>query len=76
MVLKVEFTVEPFVPGNPGPHVEGALQVLRDSGIDPDMGPFGTSFDVEEESADVVIGHLVVVAFSKGAERLSLQVER
>lgn len=76
MPLKVEFTVEPFVPGNPGPHVQAALQAVRDSGIDPEMGPFGTSFEVDENSANAVIGRLVTAAFSEGAERVSLQVER
>lgn len=74
--LKVEFTVEPFVPGNPGAHVQAAVEAVRRSGIDPDIGPFGTSFEVAESTADAVIGHIVRAAFEEGAQRLSLQVER
>lgn len=74
--LKVEFTVEPFVPGDPGPHVQAAVEAVRHNDIDPDIGPFGTSFEVSERAADEVIGHIVRAAFQQGAQRLSLQVER
>lgn len=74
--LKVEFTVEPFVAGDPGPHVHAAVDAVRDSGIDPEIGPFGTGFDVDEDEADAVIGRVIRAAFSQGAERVSLQVER
>lgn len=74
--LKVEFTVEPFVAGKPGAHVQAAVQAVRDCGIAPDIGPFGTSFEVSEGDAEVVVGRLVRAAFGEGAQRLSLQVER
>lgn len=74
--LSVEFTVEPFVPGNPGAHVQAAVEAVRHNGIDPTIGPFGTSFEVSERTADEVIGHIVRAAFQEGAQRLSLQVER
>lgn len=74
--LKVEFTVEPFVAGKPGVHVQAAVQAVRDCGIVPDIGPFGTSFEVAEDHADEVVGRVVRAAFAEGAQRLSLQVER
>lgn len=74
--LKIEFTVEPFVAGDPGPYVHAAVDAVRDSGIDPEIGPFGTSFGVDEDEADAVIGRVIRAAFSQGAERVSLQVQR
>ena len=43
MALTVEFTVEPFVAGEPGPHVQAAIEAARRSGLAVDVGPFGTS---------------------------------
>jgi len=42
MALVVEFTVEPFVEGSPGPHVQAALDAATSSGLDVEFGPFGT----------------------------------
>ena len=46
MGLTVEFTVEPFVAGEPGPHVQAAIEAARRSGLAVDVGPFGTSVRV------------------------------
>ncbi|HTH04226.1 MAG TPA: NUDIX domain-containing protein, partial [Ilumatobacteraceae bacterium] len=42
-VQRVEFTVEPFVEGNPGRHVTEPLEALRALGIEVDFGPFASS---------------------------------
>ncbi len=36
----VEFTVEPFVEGRPGPHVAAAIDAARASGADVDVGHY------------------------------------
>ncbi|HET6950328.1 MAG TPA: hypothetical protein VFI47_08135 [Acidimicrobiales bacterium] len=43
MSLVVEFTIEPFVEGEPGPHVRAAVDAARASGLAVDFGPFGTT---------------------------------
>ena len=40
---ELEFTVEPFVEGQPGPHVQAALDAATDAGADVEFGPFSSS---------------------------------
>ena len=40
-----EFTIEPFVDGDPGPHVVDAIEAVRAAGLDADVGPFGTAVE-------------------------------
>ena len=40
---KAEFTVEPFVDADPGPHVLAAIDEVRKRGFDAEIGPFGTA---------------------------------
>ncbi|MEY2763438.1 MAG: hypothetical protein RLZZ43_1253, partial [Actinomycetota bacterium] len=42
-VLRVDFTIEPFVAGSPGRHVTLAVEAVRRHGIEVDFGPFGSS---------------------------------
>src|SRR3954468_22609447 len=43
MVWVVEFTVEPFTEGSPGPHVQAAVDAAEASGVTVEFGPFGTT---------------------------------
>ena len=43
MSLVVEFTIEPFVEGEPGPHVRAAVEAAEADGVTVDFGPFGTT---------------------------------
>jgi uncharacterized protein YqgV (UPF0045/DUF77 family) len=73
--LRVEFTVEPFVEGDPGAHVDAALDGVRAAGLTPDMGPFSTVAEgTENQVADAIAG-AVRAAFEAGASRLSFQVD-
>ena len=76
MALLVEFTVEPFTEGQPGPHVQAALEAARAAGGDVDFGPFGTSVTGEDERVLAVVGDVVKAAVEAGATRVSLQVTR
>lgn len=71
----VEFTVEPFVEGRPGPHVLAALAAVRALGVDPVMGPFATSVRVEADEAAAVAEAVVRAALGAGATRVSVSVE-
>ncbi len=75
-VLRVEFTVEPFVEGQPGPHVTAALDAVRSLGPDVDFGPFGTSFEASADVAAASVSALVAAAYANGATHVSIHVER
>lgn len=74
MALRVEFTVEPFVEGSPGPHVNAALDAARAAGVDVTFGPFGTMFEADTALATSALAALVQAATEAGATRISLQV--
>ena len=74
MSTVAEFTIEPFVEGDPGPHVSAAVAVAEAAGLAVDVGPFGTS--VEGGTADVLdaVDAVVRAAVANGATRVSLQL--
>ena len=44
-VVHIEFFVEPFSEGAPGPHVEAAVAAFADLGLETEVGPFATTAD-------------------------------
>ena len=74
MSAVAEFTIEPFVDGNPGPHVRAAIEAAADAGLAVEVGPFGTA--VEGESAAVLnaVNAVVRAAVANGATRVSFQL--
>jgi uncharacterized protein YqgV (UPF0045/DUF77 family) len=76
MELRLEFTIEPFDAGHPGPHVRAGIDEARRRGLDPDMGPFGTT--VQGEAAAVLEGLAAIAgaAIEAGATRVALTVAR
>jgi uncharacterized protein YqgV (UPF0045/DUF77 family) len=76
MTLTVEFTVEPFVEGEPGPHVQAAVEAAERSGLAVDVGPFGTGVTGDDDAVLDVVDAIVRAAMGAGATRVSLQVVR
>jgi uncharacterized protein YqgV (UPF0045/DUF77 family) len=78
--LVVEFTVEPFVEGDPGPHVRAALAAAEDAaartGLRVEFGPFGTSITGAGRAVLDALDAVVRAAVTAGATRVSLQVSR
>ena len=75
MSLSAEFTVEPFNPGDPGPHVKAAFVAAEARGATLEVGPFGTL--VRADSEEVVfqaVDAAVRAAVAAGATRLSVQL--
>jgi uncharacterized protein YqgV (UPF0045/DUF77 family) len=72
--IRAEFTVEPFRAGAPGPHVAAAVDGARRSGLEPEVGPFGTA--VEGDLAEVVaaVANVVADGMAAGATSVSLHV--
>jgi uncharacterized protein YqgV (UPF0045/DUF77 family) len=77
MSLVVEFTVEPFVDGTPGPHVQAALDAATASGLQVEFGPFGTLVSGEDDHQVLAaLDQVVRAAVSAGATRVASQVSR
>lgn len=73
-MLRAEFTIEPFVTGDRGPHGEAALAAVRDSGLDFDDGPFGTSITGDDAAVIGAVSAVLLGAMEGGATRVSLQL--
>ena len=76
MALTVEFTVEPFVEGSPGPHVTAAVAAAASAGLQVDFGPFGTSVTGPDSAVLDAVDAIVRASIGAGAVRVSLQVGR
>ncbi|MBI4885307.1 MAG: hypothetical protein HY826_14765 [Actinobacteria bacterium] len=75
-MLLLEFTVEPFTEGNPGPHVRAAVSAAEALGVSVEFGPFGSSCAVGQAQLAEVAGAIVAEAFANGATHVSLHAER
>ena len=74
--VRIEFTVEPFVEGHPGPHVLAAIGAVEARGLSVDVGPFSSVAVVSPQAAGATVAELLDAALAEGATRVSLQVER
>ncbi len=72
----VEFTIEPFVEGRPGPHVTAAIDAAEARGLDVEVGPFGSAVVVELAEVGAVIGVISDAAMANGATHVSVHVAR
>lgn len=75
-VLTLEFTIEPFVEGNPGPHVLEAVAAAEAFGVTVDFGPFGSTCEVPVARAGEVAQAIITAAFTHGATYVSLAADR
>ena len=66
-VIKVEFTVEPFVEGSPGEHVTRAIAAVESLGVVVDVGPFGSVCTVAADRLGRVLDELTSAAYAHGA---------
>lgn len=73
-MLQLEFTVEPFVEGRPGPHVTAAVHAVEALGGTVEFGPFGSTCSAPGETMPDVVAELVRAAFANGATHVSMHV--
>ena len=73
--LRLEITIEPFVAGDPGPHVIAATDAARAAGLDVEFGPFGTAVTGATDEVVALLADLVAGPIAAGATRLTLQIE-
>lgn len=75
-MLRVEFTVEPFVEGNPGRHVMAAVDAVRHLGPEIEFGPFGSEFTASDDLVAAAVSALVGAAYANGATHVNVHIER
>ena len=75
-MLLLEFTIEPFTEGNPGPHVRAAVDAVEALGIEVEFGPFGSACRVTPAQVGAASGAILAAAFANGASHVSLHAEK
>jgi len=73
-VHQLEFLVEPFVEGHPGPHVRAAVEAAEAAGAEVEFGPFGSTCRAESALMPAIVAAVTSAAMSHGATHISLQV--
>ncbi len=68
----LEFTVEPFVEGHPGPHVTAAVAAVEALGAKVEFGPFGSTCTVDADRCADIAAAVLRAAFANGATHVSL----
>ena len=72
--VAVEFTIEPFVEGAPGPHVTAAVAAVEKLGATVEFGPCGTALRATARDAGRVVAALLDAAYDNGATHVSIHV--
>lgn len=75
-VHRVEFTIEPFVEGQPGPHVTAAIDAATALGHEVEVGPFGSGCVVPADRVAEVVGAVVRAAVEHGADHVNIDVQQ
>ncbi len=73
-VQRVEFTVEPFVEGQPGPHVTAPIEAVRARGVHVEFGPFGSECVTPTADTPAVVAAILEAAFANGATHVTIDV--
>jgi uncharacterized protein YqgV (UPF0045/DUF77 family) len=73
-LCEVEFTIEPFDEGRPGPHVTKAIEAAEATGVDVVVGPFGTAIEGTPGQIVAAVGAALEAALAEGATMVSVTV--
>jgi uncharacterized protein YqgV (UPF0045/DUF77 family) len=73
-VLVLEFTVEPFAEGAPGPHVQAALDAAEGPELTVEFGPFGTLVRGPDDAVLAAVDRVVRAAMAAGATQVSTRI--
>lgn len=74
MRVEAELTIEPFVPGERGPHVTAATQAATEAGTTVEIGPFGDRIVGEQAEVLHALSAALKAALDKGASRITIQL--
>ncbi len=75
-LCRLEFLVEPFAEGNPGPPVLGSQEILQHHGLEMALGPFGNTVEGDYETITSALPTMLKSAFEKGASRISITLTK
>lgn len=70
----VEFVIEPFTEGSPGPHVVAGIEAMEQRGLVVTMGPFGSTVSGPVATVSSAISAMVDSAVKDGAKRVLVEV--
>lgn len=76
MNCRVEFFIQPFTEGAPGPHVTEGIEAVAAHGFEVEVGPFGNSITGPIEEVAPALASMLTRAISSGASRISINVEQ
>ncbi len=74
-MIKVEYTIEPFVEGEIPARVTLAAAALEALGIGVDIGVFGSSFVVDSTQVGEAMSTLTSTAYTHGATHVTIDLE-
>ena len=74
-MIKVEYTIEPFVEGEIPARVTLAAVALEALGISVDIGVFGSSFVVDSTQVGEAMSVLTSTAYAHGATHVTIDLE-
>lgn len=74
-MIKVEYTIEPFVAGDIPARVTLVAEALGEMGISVDIGVFGSSFEVDRSMVGSALSTLTTVAYANGATHVTIDLE-
>ena len=75
-MIKVEFTIEPFVEGEPPARVNRAVAAIEATGVTVEIGVFGSSFTGSEPQVGAAVAALLQAAYAEGATHVTITTER
>ena len=75
-VQRVEFFIEPFEEGRPGPHVTAAVDAVTAAGGDVDFGAFSSTCPSRRRRDAGVVAALLEAAFAARRDNVRLSVDR
>ncbi len=70
----VDFVIEPFVEGEPGPHVLAGIRAMEARGLEVTMGPFGSTVVGDVATVSDAIKAMVDAAVRDGARRVLVEM--
>ncbi len=71
----LDFTIEPFVDGQPGPHVTAPVAALEALGVAVEFGAFGSSCVAKASQMPELVAELIRVAYANGATRVTIEID-
>lgn len=72
--VAVEFLIEPFIEGTPGPHVSAAMSAFTERGVTVELGPFASTATGDLTQITDAIGDAMQRAMAAGATSMRVQL--